>query len=307
MIVNLIKKGVSFVIPAKNEEASIQITLKTINEYAKNIEYEVIVINHNSTDATKAVAEAMGAKVFDKVGGTIGSARNFGVSQSVYETIIFLDADISLTDHWHKEIGIVLEKINGNPLFVTGSHCVPVTDGSWIEKYWFSNFSQEKSTTHLGTGHLIISRSLFESVQGFDESLRTGEDYDLCQRVKAAGGSLENNPRLVVVHRDYPKSIPDFFRRERWHGRGDAISVRRFLSSKVSVASLIHVIFHFAFFIVLFLKCSSFFVIISAATLFIVPILASLYKFRSSRLKVILVNTFIFYIYFWARFLSLVR
>jgi glycosyltransferase involved in cell wall biosynthesis len=305
--VNMINKGISFVIPAKNEEESIKITLETIDKYANNFVHEVIVINHNSTDLTKPVAESMGAKVFDKVGGTIGSARNLGVSQSKYETIVFLDADISLTQNWQEEMGSVLKKISENPMFVTGSHCVPVADGSWIERYWFSSFSQDKETTHLGTGHLIISRALFDSVNGFDESLSTGEDYDLCQRIKVAGGILENNPKLVVVHRDYPKNIYDFFRRERWHGRGDAQSFRRFCSSKVSIASLIHFILHLVFILIIALKFNIFVILVSAIGLLFIPVLASFYKFKNLKLPVMVVNIFIFYIYFWARFFSIFK
>ncbi|MGV8836005.1 glycosyltransferase [Cellvibrio sp.] len=298
------KRGISFVIPAKNEEAEIPITIKAIQQFASGLIYEIIVINHNSSDRTGAVAESLGARVFDKVGGTIGAARIFGAEKSIYNVLIFVDAHVSLSYEWQKEIGAVLDKVGNNYLYMTGSHCVPPSEGSWLEKYWFSSFSQEVTTTHLGTGHMIMSSKLFEEVGGFSEELRTGEDYDICQRAKSIGATLENNPRLLVFHRDYPQNIVDFFKRERWHGRGDAQNLNAFFSSKVSMSALAHAIFHVFFLLALFFSDSSTVKIFTFMCLFLIPFLAAKYKFKNIKFSVFMLNIMVFYVYFWARLCS---
>lgn len=303
----MIKKGVSFIIPAKDEEKSIPITIESIISNSKKFDYEIIVVNHNSTDATKNVAESKGARVYDKIGGTIGSARNYGVQHALFDILIFIDADVSLTADWQREIHNVLDKVRSNYLYLTGSHCIPPKDGSYLEKYWFANFSQEVNTAHLGTGHMIMAKSLFEELGGFDEALKTGEDYDICQRAISIGSTLENNPNLVVIHRDYPKNIADFFRRERWHGKGDVQTVKAFIGSKVAVAALIHIVFHLFFLFVIFSRANYFLLIISFILLFSMPFLAAHYKFKGLKVRVFFVNVLIFYLYFWARFLSVLK
>lgn len=298
------KNGISFVIPAKNEETSIPITINAIKKYAFGFDYEIIVINHNSSDATGAVAESLGARVFNKVGGTIGSARNFGAKNSIYDVLIFVDADVSLSYEWQQEIGSVLNKVRNNYLYMTGSHCIPPSDGSWLERYWFSSFSQDVMTTHLGTGHMIISSRLFEEVGGFNEELKTGEDYDICQRAKSIGATLENNPRLIVLHRDYPQNLVDFFKRERWHGRGDTQSLSAFFSSKVSMSALVHAVFHVVFLLALFFSDSAMVKIFTFLCLFLIPFLAAKYKFKGIKLNVLMLNIMVFYVYFWARLCS---
>jgi GT2 family glycosyltransferase len=85
---------------------------------------------------------------------------------------------------------------------------------------------------------LIIHRSLFLKVGGFAPELETGEDCEFCFRAKRAGARIENDPELRVIHAGYPKSIRRFFGRERWHGKGDYLSLKTVLSSKPAILSL---------------------------------------------------------------------
>ncbi|MDZ4261051.1 MAG: glycosyltransferase, partial [Pseudomonadota bacterium] len=277
----------------KTREKSIPITIDSIISNSKDFDYEVIVVNHNSTDATKSVAESGGARVYDKIGGTIGSARNYGVQQALFDILIFIDADVSLTSDWQREIHQVLDRVRSNNFYLTGSHCIPPNDGSYLEKYWFASFSQEVKTTHLGTGHMIMAKSLFDKLEGFDEALKTGEDYDICQRAISIGATVENSPNLVVVHRDYPKNIADFFRRERWHGKGDVQTLKAFFGSKVAIAALIHVVLHLFFLGVIFSGASYVLLLISFLLLFSMPFLAAHYKFKGLKIGVFFVNTLI--------------
>ena len=297
-------EGVSFVIPAKNEESHIIDTLQAINRNMNCINFETIVIDNDSTDKTAQLAQNNGALVIHKSGGTIGSARNMGVNTAKYDIIIFIDADVSLTTQWSENISNVLDRIRSNYKYMTGSHCSPPPDGNWIERYWFQNFSQKANTVHLGTGHLIISSRLFEEINGFDETLRTGEDYDICQRAKHAGAELVNNEKLFVIHRDYPKNIVKFIIREMWHGAGDCQNLRRFLSSKVALIATLVMIFHLIATVGIFTEhthilIGSVFGIISLC------IISSAYKFHAAGIKVVLVNSTIFYFYYLGRFLSI--
>jgi cellulose synthase/poly-beta-1,6-N-acetylglucosamine synthase-like glycosyltransferase len=51
------------------------------------------------------------------------------------------------------------------------------------------------------TGNLLVRRSAFERVGGFEEGIRSGGDVDFCRRLQAAGLTLELRPAAVVQHR----------------------------------------------------------------------------------------------------------
>lgn len=297
-------RGVSFVIPAKNEEAHIVDTFNAIKQNVKDEPYEIIVIDNDSTDSTAHLALENGGNVIHKVGGTIGSARNAGVLLAKFDIIVFVDADVSLTSEWSSGISAALSSIRNNYKYITGSHCVPPPDGSWIERYWFRNFSQKAKTVHLGTGHLIVSHQLFDEINGFDESLSTGEDYDICQRAKSAGAEIVNDESLLVIHRDYPKTIRKFIAREIWHGAGDCQSFRRFITSKVAVIASMLAVLH-AVAIVSLIAHNPIVLTVTVLGIIALCCISAIYKFHAAGARIVVVNSVIFYFYYLGRFLSL--
>lgn len=299
---------ISFIIPAFNEEDSIGDTLSSINCGQFKLKYEVIVVDNDSTDKTVEVAIGLGANVVSAKGGTIGGVRNIGVSHSCGDLIIFLDADVSLTARWFGAFEKVVELLSVDPMVVTGSHCNAPTPGNWIERYWFNNLTHEVRVTHLGTGHMIVTRELFDIVNGFDEVLETGEDYSFCAQVRNVGGKIINNPELYVIHRDYPKNIWAFIKREAWHGMGDAGSVNAVLGSKVAVASLIFIILHLQILLVVLMSVKAdIFMGLSLAGLAGLLFLSSWIKFDHCNFRIVLVNSVIFYFYFIGRCFSFIK
>ncbi|MFB6257259.1 MAG: glycosyltransferase family 2 protein [Flavobacteriales bacterium] len=85
------------IIPAYNEEASIGKVLEAIP--AEPVR-EVVVVNNNSTDRTREVAEYAGATVIDETRQGYGSACLRGIAylkakENPPDTVVFLDADFS--------------------------------------------------------------------------------------------------------------------------------------------------------------------------------------------------------------------
>jgi len=156
-------------------------------------------------DKIAALAELSGTVVQGSDDSTVAGVRNKLVSVSSGELLIFLDADVSVTNEWHQNIEASLLEICKYKLLVTGSHCSsPASLKSTLEKYWFDSFESPKSS-HVGTGHMILSRELFERLDGFDSCLETGEGYDFCRRAKCVGTHIKENCSLMVVHHFYPK------------------------------------------------------------------------------------------------------
>ena len=76
------------IIIARNEE-------KMIKEALESLIFcdEIIVINNDSTDKTKEIAEKNGAKIFDIQTNDFSELRNFGLSKAESDWILYLDAD----------------------------------------------------------------------------------------------------------------------------------------------------------------------------------------------------------------------
>lgn len=101
---------VSFVIPARNEEALIGEVLEAIlvsvaqaSSVARNdlwlpdTSFEVVVADDGSEDATPCIvgkfADEYGVRLFRCVGGTCAAARNAGAAVSAGRVLCFVDAD----------------------------------------------------------------------------------------------------------------------------------------------------------------------------------------------------------------------
>ena len=235
----MVKDKLSFIIPALNEETHIGGVLDSILINADGyFSYEVIVVDNGSEDRTVEIAEKHGANCVHAPGCSISSLRNMGVSEASSDILVFLDADVYLGGDWGRQIGRVIERLHSQPNLVTGSLYGVSEENNWIERIWFAPRTSSREINYINGGHLILHRNLFAKVGGFDPSLETGEDYDFCTRAKLLGARIENDPELRVVHAGYPKCIKLFFKRERWHGRGDCKSLKTLTSSKPALVSL---------------------------------------------------------------------
>jgi glycosyltransferase involved in cell wall biosynthesis len=298
--------SVAFIIPARNEAEMLPATLDSIDRHAAGIgSYEVIVVDNLSTDGTGMIAAAKGARVIYSNAGTIGKSRNLGASGSKASAFIFLDADITLTAEWSRNAPRVVREVAGNPFLISGSDCRIAESTGWVANTWFDAPNLKTSGQYIGSAHLIMSRLLFEWLGGFDESLKTGEDYDICSRARMLGAKLAKDPSLKVIHHGIPRSAAEFFKREMWHGLGDAQSVKTLLKSKVAVTALAFTVLHLA--ALLFIPFSAPLYYLSPGALLLVAAIclaSAVKKFGLKRPSALFKGVFLYYLYYWGRSLS---
>lgn len=231
--------SVSIVVPAHNEEELVERCVRSaLGMLVQDFPAEAIVVDDGSTDDTVRVAARAGGDVVSAPHDTttIAEVRNFGARRAAGEILIFLDADVVLRSGWGERFREIARELRSPSRLITGSQCQVPDDPSWIEEYWFQR--RLDRSTHLGSGHLLINREFFRELDGFDERLVTGEDYDLCRRALKRGATVRPDPRLEAVHHGFPTDIVSFARREVWHGTGDFASLSDLLQSKVALASL---------------------------------------------------------------------
>ncbi|MFA6687256.1 MAG: glycosyltransferase family 2 protein [Desulfuromonas sp.] len=124
---------ISIVIPAYNYAASLP---RAINSVIAQIgeQHELIVVDDGSTDDTQVVLEQCAKELrcpfefFYKENGGPGSARNFAISKSKGEYLVFLDADDELAPD---ALNLLEQHIKNNPdtRMVIGCHIAIDPDG----------------------------------------------------------------------------------------------------------------------------------------------------------------------------------
>jgi|tagenome__1003787_1003787.scaffolds.fasta_scaffold20970655_2 glycosyltransferase involved in cell wall biosynthesis len=214
--------SISVIVPAKNEERRIGLCLEALaaQSYARE-SFDVIVVDNGSEDRTVAISQGFNEKlrlrILSSQHGTISALRNAGVNLSSGELLAFLDADcIPYPDWLQKAAHILCSDSSG----IIGAHYSVPDDSTWVGKTW--NTYQEAckigDVSHVPAGDLLIPRTTFLSIGGFDETIQTNEDAELCERARAKGFSVRAHKELRVVHLGTAQTLKGFYRKQRWHG-----------------------------------------------------------------------------------------
>lgn len=219
----------SVVIPCRNERASLGACLDALEAQDHPREAtEILVIDGDSTDGSRELAEGRGARVLSDPGTGPAAARNVGIDAASEDIIAFTDADCVPRFDW---LSTLAERFatDRDAAGFAGALRLPrdtllgrMEDNdarAWYEGYITSNVAYRR-------------RALLE-VGGFDETLCCAEDYDLAWRLLDAGHRIEREPRAVVLH-DPPEiraSVAAYLRKQFWYARHDipahASAIRR--------------------------------------------------------------------------------
>lgn len=175
---------ISFIVPAYNEEAELPETLRAIRTAAAGYEYEIVLVNDGSTDATAAIGEQFGARVISIERRQIAAARNAGARAGRGDIFIFVDADTQIgPEH-------VLGAINSLEKGFAGGGSRLAFDGEippW-GKVMFHVFSGLYFGLNLGAGaFLFTTRENFFAAGGFDEIYFAGEEVFFTVALKRLG------------------------------------------------------------------------------------------------------------------------
>ncbi len=213
---------VSIIIPAFNEARMIGKCLDSLTRLDfPHDQFEVILVDNGSEDATVQIAESFADRlhltVLEKYAVKISALRNLGANSARGAILAFLDADCLPPATWLTDI-LALAQADGSG--VVGAHYVLPEDSTWVGRTWhvYQEAPKAGDVSHVPAGDLVMRREDFLRVRGFDESIQTNEDYELCDRVRKAGMPVRAFPKIGVVHLGTAQSLKVFYRKQRWHG-----------------------------------------------------------------------------------------
>ena len=189
--------------------------------------YEVVVVNDGSTDATAEIIERYGFFCIHTENRGLSSARNVGLGAATGEIVAYLDADALPDPHWLHYLVDTFETttfaaVGGPNIAPPGdgmiAACVTNAPGGPIHV-----LLSDVEAEHIPGCNLAIRKSYLDKIGGFDPQFRAaGDDVDVCWRLQEEGWSLGFNPAAVVWHHRR-NSVRDYWKQQRGYGKAEAL------------------------------------------------------------------------------------
>lgn len=169
----------SIVIPTLNAAAGLARTLDSLK--GGGIDYEVVIADGGSADATKRIAQAFGARVVDAPRGR-GPQLAAGAKAARGDWLLFLHADSSLQRGWQ----VILRGFTGNAEnhYKAGYFNLilddPARGARRVEN--LANWRAKHLALPYGDQGLVIWRGFYDYLDGFKD-LPLMEDVDMVRRI----------------------------------------------------------------------------------------------------------------------------
>ena len=178
---------ISFIVPAHNEEAWVGRCVSAIHNGAKFLgeEYEIIVVDDASSDATASIARQQGAQVIRAEHRQISATRNAGARHAHGDIFFFVDADTLVN------APAIQSALRGVRAGAAGGGCVPRFEG-WLP-WWFRMAEPlikpaVRLANFLPSGAcLFCTRNAFEMAGGFNEDYYAAEEVAFVANLKRQG------------------------------------------------------------------------------------------------------------------------
>jgi glycosyl transferase family 2 len=222
-----VQPEVSVIVPARNEEACLAACLESLVGQ-RGVEYEVIVVDDHSTDATRAIAKrypVRGIAADPLPAGWTGKCNAVwtGARAAKGKWLLFTDADTrhapdSIAAGLHEAVehdaGLLSYSPKQEVRSLAERALMPVIFAELAATYRPRDVCNPESTVAAANGqYLLIRRDVYDAIGGH-AAVATDilEDVELAKRVKQAGYKLRFRQSEVVSTRMY-RSFP-----EMWEG-----------------------------------------------------------------------------------------
>jgi glycosyltransferase involved in cell wall biosynthesis len=228
---------VSVIVPARNSAKTIARCLMSIKEQT-HTDIEILVIDALSDDGTYEIASGLGAKVY-LLEGERTKAKNFALSKSGGEFLLFVDSDMILEPHVIEEcvrLSLLDCKIGG----------IIIPERSIGPGFWVRVRDFERS---LYAGSKIESARFFvkkyvELAGGFDEGVIAYEESTLPQRIENIGMNVDARISSFILHIEDGFMLRKWLRKKRYYSMSSklySMKYEYYAKSQLSVFNRFHI------------------------------------------------------------------
>jgi len=191
---------ISVIIPAYNEEATIQRCLSALShQTVPRNSYELIVVDGNSRDRTREIAAEYADLVFIQESERVPGARNDGFARAKYDIVATTDADSIAAPDWIEQI---LFSFKDPKVVLAFGPVTAIEDTKKNRRYvlLFDILMRFGATTRLyyyTLGCNTIFRYKFLKHAGMYKVMDAGDDLEVATRMRKEGKVIFN-PNLKV-------------------------------------------------------------------------------------------------------------
>ena len=229
---HLTSPSVTVILPILNEEADLQNCISAILKQDYAGEIEIILALGPSKDNTNQIARNLAAadkriKLVNNPTGQTAKGLNLAIAESSFEIICRIDGHSEISNSYLKTaVSVMQEKgaVNvGGLMHADGQSGLQRTIaqamrsklGVGASKFHTGGKAGPSDTVYLGT----FKKSAILAAGGFDERYIRAQDWELNHRMRAQGGLIWFDPRLVVTYRprkSLSKLAIQYFQYGRW-------------------------------------------------------------------------------------------
>jgi glycosyltransferase involved in cell wall biosynthesis len=212
----------SVVMPAFNAARTIGSSIRSVLHQTEQ-DFEVIVVDDGSTDTTSECARSFATdpriRVIVQRNKGPAAARNAGIATARGFYVSMLDADDLWLPAYLEVMGGSLDANPEAPFAYTDAWVLDDESGR-VRRTSAMSYQRPPKTMldprafflqllehNFVYTSVTMRRSVLDDVGGYDESLWTGEDWDLWLRIASRGTRPVRPPGLLAIHRNHPSSL----------------------------------------------------------------------------------------------------
>jgi GT2 family glycosyltransferase/sugar lactone lactonase YvrE len=189
-------------------------------------DYEIIVVNDGSRDATSAIARKYArVRVIDIPNGGLSAARNVGLAEAGGEIVAYTDADTRADRDWLTFL--VQPFLNSDVVASGGPNVVPADDPKMAQCIARAPggpthvLLDDRIAEHVPGCNMAFRREALVSIGGFNPVyLRAGDDVDVCWRLQSRGWKIGFASAALVWHH-HRASVKAYWRQQVGYGEGE--------------------------------------------------------------------------------------
>jgi len=214
---------VSVIVAVKNEAERIGSCLDSVLSQTYK-DYELVIVDGGSTDGTVEILESYVKRAPERIrllfdpGLGPGYARNLGVKISKGEVLAFVDGDDEINHEYLASVVKHFYDPHVAGVFVKMVFKSEPKNWGKVQDAWrWMRWSKETMRFSV-----VLSRSVFDGVGGYNTKLVIGEDYDLYRRLEryVAENHLKFETETGAVIRSVSEDAPlKTFRHGVWFGK----------------------------------------------------------------------------------------
>jgi len=216
----------SVVICAYNAESTMEACLESLIQL-NYPNFEVIVVDDGSKDATLEVAKRFPFRVIHQENKGLSIARNVGIEAATGEYVVFTDSDCVVDPDW---LTYLIGAMQSHGWLAAGGPNLPPPEDSRVPAC--------VAVAPGGPTHVLINDDIAEHIPGCNMAFRrdtlhqvncfdptftsAGDDVDLCWRLQNRGWQIGFSPAAMVWH-FRRNTVRAYLRQQRGYGKAEAL------------------------------------------------------------------------------------